>query len=544
MGRLATRSLLVLALLFGILFAVGIAVLYHFQLPLSWAIIFSIVVVGLQYAFSPLIIDMIFKVRWIVPAQELPEALSAFLAGLLQRRGLRSVRFGIIEDGNPNAFTYGHVPGNARLVVTRGLLEMLDEEEIEAVVAHEVGHITHYDFIVMTFASLVPMLLYLIYVWTRRERRSNQATLIVAVTAYVAYLISQYIVLLLSRVREYYADEHAVESVPNANAISSALIKIAYGLARMPQEVTVMQGKKAVTKKNDNQFALGGAMGICSLRAAAPMAMYAMQADGTFSTDVCLRAMQWDLWNPWARLFEIQSTHPLVARRVMAASRLAERRGQTPLFTNLPAPGLNLWPSFFTDLLVLALPWLGLVAGLILTALHGHGFRFTDNYGWFFFPALLPAGIGWLVRLARSFPSDYRPATVAALVSEIEVSNIRAIPATLTGEIIGRGVPGLIWSKDLVLQDESGFIRLIYRQPLGILETLFGLFKADKLIGKRGTVSGWYRRGPAPYLEINAMDCDSGDRIRCRYRIFLWIVAGLLTLFGAYATLMMYNTQW
>ncbi|WP_338078437.1 M48 family metalloprotease [Clostridium tetanomorphum] len=62
-----------------------------------------------------------------------------------------------------NAFTYGHIPKNARLVVTTGILDILNEEEQKAVIAHELGHIKHYDFIVMMIVSLIPMILYDIY---------------------------------------------------------------------------------------------------------------------------------------------------------------------------------------------------------------------------------------------------------------------------------------------------------------------------------------------------------------------------------------------
>ena len=101
------------------------------------------------------------------------------------------------------------------------------------------------------------------------------------------------------------------------------------------------------------------------------------------------------------------------------------------------------------------------------------------------------------------------------------------------GKIIGRGVPGLFWSKDLVLQDDSGFITLIYRQPLDILQTLFGIFKAEHLVGKDGTFKGWYRRGPIPYVELSSAQFDDGDRAGCYYASYLWVCATLVTVAGA-----------
>jgi len=546
MGRLVLRSFLVMALLFGLVFAVGIAVLYHYHFPWPFAFAFAVVIVALQYGLSPYLIDWIYRINWHYPADISPE-FAGFLTDLCKERNIPVPRFGIIEDSNPNAFTYGHVPGDARLVVTRGLQQMLTEEEFQAVVAHEVGHIRHCDFIVMTFAALAPLLLYILYTWTR-GRRDNVAW--VGFAAYLAYIVSQYIVLFLSRVREYFADEHAAQSVTDANLISSALIKIAYGLAKVPQADP--KDKKATKSADLRTGTTVGALGICNFASAQALAISATNGAGEFSQETMLRAMQWDLWNPWAVLYELQSTHPLVARRVMAASRIARAKGQQPAFP-LQMPSVNLWPAFWQDLLMTMLPWLGAVVGIGIGMLSiASGFAHVDSfsapwwvlqYGWVLHYALLPAGIGWLVRLAFSYRSDFRPSEVVQLVSELEVSRIRCIPTELTGTIIGRGAPGLFWSKDLVLQDESGFITLIYRQPLGILETLFGVFRANKLVGKQCTVRGWYRRGPVPYLEIQQVEFADGlqlqvqnpSRIRVRtyYRAFLWTCAAICTAIGA-----------
>ena len=90
---------------------------------------------------------------------------------MCQERNIPRPRFGVIDDGNPNAFTFGHYPGNARLVVTRGLLQMLDPQEVQAVVGHEMGHIAHWDFVVMTIAAVVPLVMYTLWIATRGRGR-------------------------------------------------------------------------------------------------------------------------------------------------------------------------------------------------------------------------------------------------------------------------------------------------------------------------------------------------------------------------------------
>lgn len=539
MSKLFARSLLVLFLLFGLLFAVGTTVLYYYNMPLIWGIGFAIFITGLQYALGPWLIEMILKIRWISP-QEISPEFAEFYTDTCGKRGLKTPRFGIIEDGNPNAFTYGHTKWNARVVVTRGLVEMLDPEELNAVVAHELGHVRHNDFIVMTVASVVPMILYMIYTMTRHRKRDAGPVVVVAISSYAAYIISQYIVLLLSRVREYFADEEAAYTAPNANSISTALIKIAYGLARISREDK--SGDKEADKRakqSADQGKLVGTLGISNLAAAQAVTLGGTTTSGEFSPELMIRAMQWDLRNPWAIFFELQSTHPLVARRVRAASEIASRRNQTPLFAHNPVQTDSYWDAFAKDILFALLPWFGVAAGLAFSwgdvssnVPHGISSLFFGAPNFKF--ALFLGGLGWMGRLAYSYKREFTKANIADLIGEVEVSHINCIPVELEGKVIGRGIPGLFWSKDLVMQDSTGFITLIYRQPLSILETLFGLIKAEKLVDQQVTVRGWYRRGPIPYLELKEAIFESGDRARCHYQSFLWAMAIIATLVGGF----------
>jgi heat shock protein HtpX len=212
-------------------------------------------------------------------------------------------------------------------------------------------------------------------------------------------------------------------------------------------------------------------------------------------------------------------------------------RGQPPLFpVKAPAKPVA-WVSFVNDILFLMLPYIGIAFGFMFAGtILGKHFTTSSEIGWVLAQAkyvLMFGGIGWLLRLAYSFGSNFRSASIVDLVGEVEVSHIRSIPVTVRGKIIGRGIPGLFWSKDLVLQDETGFITLIYRQPLGILETLFGWLKADQFVGFTGTARGWYRRGPSPYLELLDFQIDNnGARMMCHQKTFLWVAAFVCTFIG------------
>lgn len=150
---------------------------------------------------------------------------------------LQEPKLGYIDDRNPNAFTYGSGRFNARIVLTEGCFEFLDDEETASVVAHELVHITSRDFIIMTIANTIVQVLYLVAVNAWRvasttgsaKNRAASALYAVAALAYVFWFFGEYAVLYLSRVREYAADRFGAEYT-HPDALSSALVKIAYGI--------------------------------------------------------------------------------------------------------------------------------------------------------------------------------------------------------------------------------------------------------------------------------------------------------------------------
>jgi heat shock protein HtpX len=142
-------------------------------------------------------------------------------------------------------------------------------------------------------------------------------------------------------------------------------------------------------------------------------------------------------------------------------------------------------------------------------------------------------GAGYLINIVYSYASgkEYPELTIAGLLKNVKVSAIRPVPCTLKGRIIGRGIPGLIWSEDFVLQDETGIIFLDFRQPLGIWEFIFGILRAKKYVNEDVIVSGWYRRSPVPYVELKTLR-DSQGKTLCSYVYYVKLTASLLLLIG------------
>jgi hypothetical protein len=118
------------------------------------------------------------------------------------------------------------------------------------------------------------------------------------------------------------------------------------------------------------------------------------------------------------------------------------------------------------------------------------------------------------VKLAHRYPDHLFPRMrIASLLRKVKVSGVRGVPCTLSGRLIGRGGHAVIWSEDFVLQDSTGVIFLDHRQPLRIWEFFFGLLRRKEYDDAEAVVTGWYRRAPVPYVEINTLQTGT-DTLR------------------------------
>jgi Zn-dependent protease with chaperone function len=531
--NLAIRSFGVLAFLYGLLTLMLIALVETTGLSPAVAVLIGLGIAAFQFGLGPLIMDwslrIFYRCEWVSP-EDLPPHLRGFIVRVMEKHKKRLPRMGIIHDGAPNAFTYGHHPGNARVVLTQGLIDLLDEKELEAVVAHELGHALRWDMLIMTMAYLVPLIAYYIYrtmvsIRVRGRDKTAGARLAIALGAFVVYIISEYIVLWLSRTREFGADRFAGEATGEPNALSRALVKIGYGLAGRPSE------KQRAKAEGAPQRAVGmealGAMGIANAGAGRALAIASTRlagADSEVSKENLKGAMRWDLWNPWAKFYELASTHPLIASRLDHLSRQAAKMGQEPHVVFDDKKPESYWDEFLVDVFVVFLPWLLPLGVLIVGGVQGDS-RIMAT-------ALSAFGLGLLVKTLFSYRGGAFPEmNVAGLLKNVKVSAVRGVPCTLHGTVIGRGVPGLIYSEDFVVRDDTGLMFLDYRQPLRIWEFLFGLMRRGHLDGQEITATGWYRRAPMPYVELRTL--QGGGKTRRCYTMHAKIVfSALVTAAG------------
>ena len=493
-------SLITMTCLYGLLAAVIILIFILTGLPIINGIVLSIIILIIQFLISPFLTDL--SMKWFYKANfnaEIPEYLRTFINNICEKYNMKYPKIGIIEDGAPNAFTYGRTKNDARIVITRGIFNLLNEEEVIAVVGHELGHAKHYDMVFMTVAQLVPLVLYGIYEsFTKSNNRSSNNNNggyleMIGLIAYVLYLISQYIVLWLSRTREYYADSFSIEETKNPNALTTSLIKIGYGLSinNEPKETDNKKKNKAHTIANSK------VIGIFDSKTSKALVASSYN-EGSISTNSIKNAMKWEIWNIWAKLYELKST------RLKAISARCNEYNQTPFVTFDLTKTESYVDDFIAELIINYLPITVFAITLICMFLGGeYAFKILGIGG-------VITMILSFIKLGRRYKNniEYKQTTVSDLLGEVKVSGITSIPCTLEGTIIGRGNPGCIFNEDFVIKDDTGIMFLDYNQPVKIVNKIFALFKSSEYFDKIIKVKGWYRRSPVPYVEIKEMEID------------------------------------
>jgi len=545
-SKLFLSSMSTIAGLYGLLILFLIGIFTALQIELQWLLIVSIIFLAVQFLIAPYITDFIMRVLYKARFDAtMPDYVTEFVKQVCKEHNMKYPKMGYIDDGNPNAFTYGRTKNDARIVVTRGLFDLLTPEEVKAVVAHEIGHAVHYDMFFMTVAQIVPLVLRWIYEITVRgsSNSDNNKLALFGFVAFILHIIAQYVILWFSRIRELYADEFAVRVTKNPNAMGNALVKIGYGLVAtdeviedLPVDELISQimilSEEAGTKLKEKNLrkleivelrimladlkktpkvdiSSVATLGIFDSKTAKNLALAKCCSSDELETDKIKRAARWDLWNPWAKWFEVHSTHPRISKRLQSITKMSSQFNQQPFIVFDEPKNQNYAFNFLFEVFIMIFPLLiilGSIGAFIATIdSPGEGyFEFIIGIG------LLLMGVAYVLKLRRGYPNyNYIETNVANLLGEVNVSHITSIPVILKGTFIGRGSPGFIFSEDFVLRDETGIIFINYNQPLSIMNFFFGLFKAKRYLDKEVIVKGWYRRGPIPYLELYEMHVDN-----------------------------------
>jgi Zn-dependent protease with chaperone function len=489
-ATLGTLSLFVVMLISTIGFLIVEDVMY---LPIFFIFSVGITIfmnIGLLL-ISPFIQDFIYryayKVKWYKPeefAQAYPDIYN-FSVAVVNHNKFKLPKFGVIADKNPQAFTYGSHRGNGRIVFTEGLLHFLNKDEVNSVIAHELGHIYNRDFIVMTMASTLLQIIYQCYLVFRRiKSRKNNPFPALALVAYVMYVVGTYLLLFLSRTREYLADRFAAEMTGRPDALATALFKIAYGLTQVGAE----GGDQSLVESTR-------ALGIVDVKSVSSTSNYLVNSHNTDLNNINFNYMfpfmVFDLKSPWAFVSELNSTHPLTAKRIDSLMKLVPnsnfamqlqnylasiRIDNTKLYGLFALDFVIKYSFFFMFILILPLIVLGISPAIVISLV----------------------GVSIIVNTLYAYPfmGAGNPTTVAELMKDVYASPVRGKLVTLNAEIIGRGQAGFVLGSDLMVKDNTGIIYVHIKTILGFITNwLFAINKFKKLLGQQGVVKAYFFRG-------------------------------------------------
>jgi heat shock protein HtpX len=214
----------------GLYLGLGLAVVMNFS-----SYFFSDKIALMSYAAQP------------VTETENPEAyrrVAPIVRNLCQRMGLPMPKLWIIPEDSPNAFATGRNPAHASVAFTSGILKLMDDREIEGVVAHELGHVLHRDILISsvaaTLAAAITLLARLAFFFGG-SRRSNDreggamGAIAMMILAPIAALLIQ---MAISRSREYEADAASAKYTGTPYELISGLQKLESYSKRIPMDAT------------------------------------------------------------------------------------------------------------------------------------------------------------------------------------------------------------------------------------------------------------------------------------------------------------------
>jgi heat shock protein HtpX len=231
-----------------VLYVIIVSVLLTVGVALGFVIVIAAALIFSQYYFSDKIAMYSMHAKEVTPAQE--PKLHEIVDRLCLLANMEKPRVGVSEIDVPNAFATGRSPKHAVICATRGLMRRLSDEELEAVLAHELSHVAHRDVAVMTIASGVGMLAGLvsrIAMWGAvlggggrggRGRGGGQIVLLELATmaiSIVIYVIAYLLTMALSRYRELAADRSGAILIGKPSVLASALVHVTGDIGKIPR---------------------------------------------------------------------------------------------------------------------------------------------------------------------------------------------------------------------------------------------------------------------------------------------------------------------
>ncbi len=531
--------------LYGIL-AVVLGLMMYFSAT-SWLLAAEILSVFLlaHFVFASFLmekcVEFFLPMDWIEP-HELPGDLGDFIEDVCKKSDVEFPRLGLVLDGTPNIFSFGRGKNSARLILTKGLFNLLNKQEVEAVIAHELGHARGGDIFFMTALQAFPFIFAVLYESTVQlpegpgsgkglraaEKVPGKPQYFGAFFLGAAISVIQALNLWFTRARELHADKFAADVTGNPQALASALVKISYGVGGLDKKVKTMlwceacrtslsheqifEGlcktcdRPAVKKeiKNEHRSSVLEAVGSFGIvdpylsKAFSSNSLLKIPVGRHFEGSANMQAvedwMRWELENPWSGFFGRLSTHPMLGLRLAYLAKYSKNvKPIVPIdyekLMEIPDKkeifkvyGINaIFILLFLPGLVFFVPWL---LGISMVAM----------------------GALMLMRLKESYEHDLFPMVkLNSLIARQDMTPWTAEPCKIMGRILGLGDTKPFGQGEFVVQDDTGSVLLDYRQPHRFWEFVFSLFRGGSWSDQEVRIMGWYRRAPVPYIEVESL---------------------------------------
>nr|MDO8079206.1 M48 family metalloprotease [Candidatus Freyarchaeota archaeon] len=277
--------------------------------------IFTLFFILFQWAIGPSLVRSSLHLEYV--SKKSNPWLQKTVQELAKKSGVPTPKIAVWSSEQPNACIFGRTAGSATLAVSSGLLRSLNQDEVEAIITHEIGHLKHKDYLVLTCLSAVPILCYMIAMTAFYGSGGLRRAIIllpIAILAFIVYIATMIVVRTMSRQREFYSDAYAAYVTENPRKLRSALTKIAYGLSVNPQQT---HGARAffiedpANAKDQIQ------------RIADRKSEYDLDKDGTLDEKELEKAMEVEAKkNKWNGLNNLFSTHPPTHKRILLLSQI------------------------------------------------------------------------------------------------------------------------------------------------------------------------------------------------------------------------------
>jgi heat shock protein HtpX len=238
-----TARMAISFIILGLLYVVFLSVLYYLGVGYIPLAVIAAGMIMAQWYFSDKIVLWSSGAK-IVSKEEYPR-LHEIVERLAEKNGIPKPKVAVVNSQVPNAFATGKSPKSSLVATTSGILDLLDDDELEAVIGHELTHVRNRDVLVLTLASIFSTVAWYLaqfgffggygYGYQSRSRDSGNGTVIVVLVAILTWIVSFLIIRAISRYREYSADRGGAIMTGRPDKLADALLKISGKMNRMPK---------------------------------------------------------------------------------------------------------------------------------------------------------------------------------------------------------------------------------------------------------------------------------------------------------------------